>query len=63
MKWEYKEVVTDCLMHLSELNELGKQEWELVTMTTCRYKQVSTIVNGTVLEGLSYIYYFKRLVK
>ena len=49
-KWKYLAVVTPSAPSPDELNQYGKDGWELVT-----------VVTGTIPLGVGYIAYFKRL--
>ena len=52
LQWEYKQVIRDLdhesLLNEAELNELGKDSWEM---------------SGIAQQQLKVIYYFKRLVE
>lgn len=58
MKWEYKKVDTPCELSTIELDKLGMNGWELVSVV-----QVSSVryVANVRINTSSTVYYFKRL--
>ena len=58
MKWEYKKVDTPCELSTIELDKLGADGWELVSVV-----QVSSVryVANVRVNTSSMVYYFKRL--
>lgn len=58
MKWEYKKVDTPCGLSIIELDKLGMNRWELVSVV-----QVSSVryVASVRVNTSSMVYYFKRL--
>lgn len=60
MKWEYNKVRSSCGLTVSELNELGKESWELVSvMQTASVKYIG----GVRIDTTSMVYYFKRPIE
>ena len=58
MKWEYKKVDTSCELSTIELDKLGMDGWELVSVV-----QVSSVryTARVRINTSSTVYYFKRL--
>ena len=51
-KWEYQAMFTKTAPNHSELNQRGKEGWELVT-----------VIAATSSMGIGYVAYFKRPAK
>lgn len=60
MKWEYNKVCSSCELTNSELNGLGKESWELVSVM-----QIASVkyISGVRIDTTSMVYYFKRPIE
>lgn len=60
MKWEYNKVHSSCELTTIELNRLGSDAWELVSiiqLTAHKY------FSGICVNVSSFVYYFKRPIE
>jgi Domain of unknown function (DUF4177) len=60
-KWEYKIIKIDVYANQKELNEFGKEGWELVALLPAKYKgTLQGAIGELELEPDPLMAYFKR---